>query len=745
MRPVVIGLAAASLAAAAVACSDGAAHHVPPDTALDDRPAAITNQRHVRITFHPAGIANRFVCQLDGGGQGACVPPFEADVGDGAHQFQVSAALNAAIDDTPASVIWRVDTVPPDTAIVAGPPPLDNARNPEFAFQGTDDQGAVSFECSLDDAAFAACGSPASVAVADGSHGYRVRAIDAAGNADPTPANAAWVVDSTAPDTAFTTGPAAGSISAADVTFEFGSPDSPISFECSLDGAAFASCTSPRSFTLGDGGHTFAARARDAAGLVDPTPATRAWTVDATPPVVAVSPVASPTNDSTPSVAFTVTGASLISCRIDTGGFAACSSPFTPAALANGNHTITVRGRDAAGNAATAATTFTIDTVAPPLVFDDAPPVQWPVDYYDMKFHTTDATAAVTCSLNGAAFAPCTSPLTISTSYNMNSTFSVQAVDPAGNVATISTAWTSADGLVLHYPWEQGATHNTSLLAQRAGYGPDGSSSVPVTGGWAGTAAASPGKHGYPGTIRALSSSANGTYTASIWVRIRSDAPGGTILSTLTGDNGFALSFANRVVTLQVNEGSKPFTTSSALPIGQWVQLGLLTTGSSKGLQLLVNGTAVGTAAPPKMTGFGPGQATDLIVGTVTGIDLDDLRFYNRALSGNELCTTLVRGQLNAAGACVPLIPGFELDFETSQVHDTGTWGLGFTAPQQASFVTTKFGTGLQLPTGDQAFGFTSGFTGRVSQAPGRSFTLWFVAAGVADTLIDFLHPCNPT
>jgi hypothetical protein len=56
-------------------------------------------------------------------------------------------------------------------------------------------------------------------------------------------------------------------------------------FECSLDAAEFAACSSPVSYTaLADGGHTFAVRATDAAGNVDPTPSSRSWTVYSRPP-----------------------------------------------------------------------------------------------------------------------------------------------------------------------------------------------------------------------------------------------------------------------------------------------------------------------------------------------------------------------------------------------------------------------------------------------------------------------------
>jgi len=62
-------------------------------------------------------------------------------------------------------------------------------------------------------------------------------------------------------------------------TFEFSSNEPGSTFECSLDGAAFAACTSPHTVKVKKGKHNLAVRARDAAGNVDPTPATDGWKV----------------------------------------------------------------------------------------------------------------------------------------------------------------------------------------------------------------------------------------------------------------------------------------------------------------------------------------------------------------------------------------------------------------------------------------------------------------------------------
>jgi Ca2+-binding RTX toxin-like protein len=84
--------------------------------------------------------------------------------------------------------------------------------------------------------------------------------------------------DTTPPETTITSGPS-GQVSSTSATFEFTASE-PSTFACSLDGASFASCASPRTYSgITAGSHTFRVRATDQAGNVDATPAERAWTV----------------------------------------------------------------------------------------------------------------------------------------------------------------------------------------------------------------------------------------------------------------------------------------------------------------------------------------------------------------------------------------------------------------------------------------------------------------------------------
>ncbi|HEY3020261.1 MAG TPA: hypothetical protein VGJ32_08715 [Solirubrobacteraceae bacterium] len=89
--------------------------------------------------------------------------------------------------------------------------------------------------------------------------------------------------DIVAPDTTILAGPA-GTTASTSAQFSFSASEPGVKFACSLDGAAFAACTSPIVYSgLSARDHTFRVRATDAAGNVDPTPASRSWTVASTP------------------------------------------------------------------------------------------------------------------------------------------------------------------------------------------------------------------------------------------------------------------------------------------------------------------------------------------------------------------------------------------------------------------------------------------------------------------------------
>src|SRR5829696_5169825 len=181
------------------------------------------------------------------------------------------------------------DTTPPDTSIGSGTAGTVGTRSADFAFSSTEPDST--FECKLDDAAFASCSSPQSYTnLSEGAHTFSVRATDAAGNTDATPASRTWTVDTAAPATTITSGPS-GPSNGTSASFGFSSSETGSTFECSLDGAAYTTCTSPQDYAnLSEGQHTFDVKATDAAGNTG-TPASRAWTVntDGTAPTTTAS------------------------------------------------------------------------------------------------------------------------------------------------------------------------------------------------------------------------------------------------------------------------------------------------------------------------------------------------------------------------------------------------------------------------------------------------------------------------
>ena len=82
-------------------------------------------------------------------------------------------------------------------------------------------------------------------------------------------------------------------------------------------------------------------------------------TAPAAPSVTAPAADESVVSTATTSLTYTAEAGSTQQCKIDSGTYAACTSPYTTAALADGRHAFRVRAIDAAGNVgAAAARTF---------------------------------------------------------------------------------------------------------------------------------------------------------------------------------------------------------------------------------------------------------------------------------------------------------------------------------------------------------------------------------------------------
>src|SRR6185295_6455846 len=107
-----------------------------------------------------------------------------------------------------------------------------------------------------------------------------VKATDAAGNEDASPATRSWTVqsttpptDTTPPETTISSGPA-GTTTATGASFEFSSSESGSTYQCSLDSGSWSDCVSPQSYSgLAVGSHAFSVKATDGADNTDVSPA----------------------------------------------------------------------------------------------------------------------------------------------------------------------------------------------------------------------------------------------------------------------------------------------------------------------------------------------------------------------------------------------------------------------------------------------------------------------------------------
>ena len=147
-------------------------------------------------------------------------------------------------------------------------------------------------------------------------------------------------------------------------TFAF-TTTKPATTKCRIDGAAYATCTSPVTFTgLTQGLHLFDLKAT-ANGKTVAIPSYR-FTVDTTAPTVAFTDVpAALTNLRSATLSFNTVDAVSTTCMIDAATPVACTSPVSYSALGDGWHGVTVAVIDAAGNTANAFYGWTVDGTAP--------------------------------------------------------------------------------------------------------------------------------------------------------------------------------------------------------------------------------------------------------------------------------------------------------------------------------------------------------------------------------------------
>jgi large repetitive protein len=413
---------------------------VPPTPTISSAPPNPSNSSNASFAFADGDASATLHCRLDALAYAACTSPTSyAGLAAGTHTFAVKAVDAAGNESPAASRTWTIDlTAPPPPTLTSAPPSVTASTSASFVF--TDDDATASYLCRLDGAAFAACTSPKAYAgLSAGDHVFDVKARDPAGNESPVKTHA-WTIDLTNP--VVTIDPATqphDPTNGTAASFTFTSNKLGSTFACALDGAGFSACTSPAAYSgLSDRRHRFAVRATDPLGTTGLATVWE-WTVDTHAP-------ATPAVDSAPRSPTNATAATLVfhggelglhhSCRLDGGGFAACSSPVSYSRLADGPHTFAVRSTDAAGNVGPAVTRgWVVDTRPPHTTITGAPAAVSSSASASFIFAGSEA-SSFACSLDGGSFSPCSSPRSYGGLRDGGHAFRVRATDLAGNAET---------------------------------------------------------------------------------------------------------------------------------------------------------------------------------------------------------------------------------------------------------------------------------------------------------------------
>jgi hypothetical protein len=163
-----------------------------PHTSISSGPTGLSNSRSAKFTYS-SDVGTDYQCKLDDGDWLVCPngqEQYEA-LSDDDHSFEVRAVLNGQPDPSPARRSWTIDATPPHTALTAGPSGAVQGASGTFFYASS--EGGTRFDCDLDFQGWKPCnGGRATFSYSQAGHSLAVRAIDAAGNVDPTPPTTTW-------------------------------------------------------------------------------------------------------------------------------------------------------------------------------------------------------------------------------------------------------------------------------------------------------------------------------------------------------------------------------------------------------------------------------------------------------------------------------------------------------------------------------------------------------------------------
>lgn len=317
-----------------------------------------------------------FQCRLDGDDSSwqSCTSPtsYNSIADDGAHTFFVRATDAAGNTGSAASRSFTINNAPPIASIqpIASP---GNNKSPGIGISV--DRPDAHAECRIDSGSWSNCdGEYQGSDLNEGSHTLEARAyLDGPTDVQAVPASYSFVIDLTAPEIHFTTGTTAYPGLNAEIWFASTSGDVD-HFRCSVDGYDIDPCDSPLEWdwpvwdTNWQGDHTVTVWAIDEAGnwsdslarIFRMYPNSPETTIDSAPdPTVAVA---------TANFTFSSDTATDFQCSVDGGEYVACTKSWSVSGLLEGQHALSVRAVDPAGQFDDSPATAVFKSLAPPPV-----------------------------------------------------------------------------------------------------------------------------------------------------------------------------------------------------------------------------------------------------------------------------------------------------------------------------------------------------------------------------------------
>jgi arylsulfatase A-like enzyme len=415
--------------------------------------------RSAAFTFFSPSRFSTYRCRLirDGAADPwhACNGQSDAigNLSDGVYTFEVFGIDETGHEDpTPASRSFTIASSGPPVSIGGHPPTAQRGGDIGFSFSSP--VAGATFGCRLSIASgprgdWEPCSGSASYQdLEDGVWSFEVRA-QAPGTETWTSPPAGWLVRVDRAGPAFLLADGPGNVTSSHEARLLFVPADGVqgAITCRVDGGKGTDCSDGRLSVSGlpKGSHTVRVTAADALGNVGVT--TFTWTIDFGAPKVRI--VKRPERfTSIGEATFRLASRSepsLFVCTLDGLPEMPCDDTMSFGPLGEGLHKLAVWGLDAALNMARPVVyRWAVDTIPPGLLLTGSP---------EDGGSTADTTASfdvwqsepglIYCSLDGAEFAPCVSPVIYLGLAAGPHSFQVYVQDRAGNVSiTASRSWT---------------------------------------------------------------------------------------------------------------------------------------------------------------------------------------------------------------------------------------------------------------------------------------------------------------